>query len=232
MQPYSGATAAPATGTQQQIFQLVQQLLSGQGPMQGQGEDVLKGLMAPYSDTQAKDYWNQAVKAPMLESWNEDIKPQVMEQFAAYDAAGSGPAAKALTESGKNLETSMGTILGDVLQKYQNNYLNRQQSAAGTALSYPETLVSSALPAGAQEYGIDQALLQDPYQKWLMSQPWANPWLSQLNLALGTKAFENVGYGGGQQPGIFGQLLGAGAQLGSAYLKGPTNMTNIYSLFG
>lgn len=158
----------------------------------------------------------------MMESWEKDIVPQVLEQFAAYDSAGSGPACKAVAESGRRLETDMGSILANALSRYKEDYKNRAFSAARTGLSYPETLIQSTLPAAMEQRNITAQQEYEKYQDWFMSQPWANPWLQYALPLLKIQPFENIATVSGGQEGIFGDLLGAGAELGKALIKGPS----------
>jgi hypothetical protein len=213
VEPYPGTyTPGPST-TQAQIFDLVNQLLGGQGPMQQQSTGVLGGLMDLMDPAKAKDYWEKGIKGPMTESWQKDIVPQILEQFAAYDAAGSGPARTAVAESGRRLETDMGSMLENLLQQFRGE----AYGAAQTGLSYPETLIGSVLPAATTQRQITAEQQYEPYQDWLMSQPWANPWLQYMMPYLGQRTFENVVMPG--QQGIFGDLLGAGAELGKAWIR-------------
>ncbi|RJR43830.1 MAG: hypothetical protein C4567_05185 [Deltaproteobacteria bacterium] len=205
---YPGTYTPGATGNQQAIFDLVGQLLGGEGPLQSAGLKSLESLMGPWDDTGAKTYWNEAVKGPALETWESETLPQIMEQFAAYDAAGSGPAAAAVAESGKDLNANLASTLASVLFQDKNAWQNRELQATGMGLQYPQTLLNSVLGAAGQEWDIQAKQGQEGYQDWLMEQPWANPWLQHLNLGLGTKAFQNVGIPGGPQGGSFGQIAG------------------------
>jgi len=84
--------------------------------------------------------------------------------------------------------------------------------------------INAALGAGGQQRGITGELMAEPYGKWQMSQPYANPWLQMLSTALGTQPFSYMGMPG--QSGMldyaskgFGSTLGtagAGAALGAA----------------
>jgi hypothetical protein len=220
---YPGTYTPGPSGTQNQMFDLVSQLLQGEAPMQQEGMGFLTDLMQPYSDTKARNYWDAAVKAPMMESWEKDIVPGIMEQFAAYDAAGSGPAQKAVAESGRRLDTDMGGLLAKTLLDYENQYKTRGLDASKAGLAYPETLLSSVLGPANMQRQITGEQLMEGYQDWLYEQPYNNPWLKLLNPTLDRRTFENMAYQtGGQAPqkGIFGDLLGgvvsaAGSILGS-----------------
>jgi hypothetical protein len=212
--PYSGEIVPGPSETQSQIFDLVGQLLRGTGPMQAEGTGVLTDIMGLMDPTKAQDYWEKGIKAPMMESWKKDIVPGILEQFAAYDAAGSGPARKAVSESGRRLETDMVSMLENLLQQFRGE----AYGAAKTGLSYPETLISSTLPAAGQQYQISADQAMAAYKEWLRQQPEYSPWLQYLTPALGTRAFENVATTSGGQQGIFSDLIGAGATLGAAVL--------------
>lgn len=229
---YPGTYTPGPSSTQDQVFQLVSQLLSGQGPMQQEGTGFLKDLMQPYSDAKARDYWTTAVQKPMMESWQKDIMPDVMNQFANYDAAGSGPAMKAVSESGRRLDTDMGGILSKVLMDFENQYKNRGLEASKAGLAYPETLLSAVMPAANMQRQITAEQQYEPYKDWAYEQSYSNPWLQWLSSVMGTKTFDNAVYQTGGKQGqqgafgdIFGGLLGAGGKIlgspaGSAWLFG------------
>lgn len=226
---YPGAYTPGATGNQKQIYELVNSLLSGKGPLQGEGMDSLKSLMQPYDDTGATNYWNEAIKKPALDTWSEDTVPQIMEQFAAYDAAGSGPAMKAVANSGADLNANLGSTLASVLFQDKNAWQNRQLSADTAGLQYPQTLINSVLGAATQERGIQSEQGQEGYQDWMMEQSWANPWLQQLGLGLGTKAFENVAIPGASQKGIFGDIFKGITSFGGAAIQSPYSYSQMFA---
>jgi hypothetical protein len=105
----------------------------------------------------------------------------------------------------------MGSILANVLSQYEQNYQNRALGAATTGLQYPETLLNSVLGPAMQEQ-----------QNLLMSQPYTNPWLQYVMPLLNMRTFENIATQKSGSEGIFGDLLKAGAELGSAWIKGPS----------
>lgn len=217
--PYPGTYTPGPSGTQTQLFDLVSQLLGGQGPNQQQGQDFLSSLMQPYNPATATKEWSQAVQAPMEQDWSQNIVPQILEQFAGANAGGSGPAMKAVAESGKNLETNMGGILAQTLLNFQNQSTNQGLAATGQALNYPMNLIKSLLPAANTQYGIEAAQGQEQYQDWSTSQPYNNPWLQLLSPALNTKAVQNVP--DNYQQGAFGDILKSIATLGGAYMMSP-----------
>lgn len=232
---YPGTYTPGPSGTQEQMFALVQKLLQGNAPMQQEGMGFLTDQMQPYSDTKARNYWDTAVKKPMMENWQQDIVPGIMEQFAAYDAAGSGPAQKAVAESGRRLDTDMGGLLAKTLMEYENQYKNRGMDASRAGLAYPQTLLASVLGPANEQRNIEGQQLQEGYQDWLYEQPYNNPWLKYLNPTLDRKTFENYAYqSGGKAPekGIFGDLLGAAAKVGGAFLGGPGGAAAGKWLFG
>jgi hypothetical protein len=73
------------------------------------------------------------------------------------------------------------------------------------------------LPAATTQRQITAEQQYEPYQDWLMSQPWANPWLQYMIPYLQQRTFENVVMPG--QEGILSDLLNTGATLGSAYIR-------------
>jgi hypothetical protein len=219
--PYPGTYTPAATADQSQMFDLISQLLGGKGPMQQQGQNLLESVMQPFNPATATKEWSQAVQAPMEQDWSQNIVPKILEQFAGSDAGGSGPAMKAVAQSGADLSTNMGGILAKTLLDFQNQSTNQGLNATQQALNYPMNLIQSLLGAANTEYGINAAQGKEQYQDWSTSQPYNNPWLNLLSPALNTKAFtwgENPGV---QQQGAFGDIFGSLAKLGGSILGSP-----------
>lgn len=148
---------------------------------------TLDSIMGPYDMSSAKNWWEQSVRAPAMETW-DDVKAKVLEPFAGMDAMDSGASRRALAEAGATMNTDITGKLADVLYQGEQGHLNRQLQG----LQFPLNLTTALNVPGATEREISTQQGQEQYQDWMMSQPWANPWLNQLPTALGAKAFENV----------------------------------------
>ncbi len=210
--PYGGTTWAPQSELQTGAFDLVKDLLGGGGPMP-QIEAGLGSLMQPWDPTKARAWWEEAIKAPALESWESDIVPGILEQFAAVDAAGGGGARTALADAGAKLETGLGASLANALLQGEQQSNEALLRAAGLSAQIPMQLGQLGATMGGMERGIESERLYEPYSKWLMSQPWANPWLQYLFPSLQVRPFENLVTPGteGFWPGM---LMGTGSLLG------------------
>jgi len=198
--PYEGQMVAGESGLQKDVFDLLGE--SGMG--------MLESALQPFDPESATQYWEKSVKAPMMETWEEDIIPEIMEPFAGMGALSSGGLNRALARSGKELTTGLGATLADILFRAEESHKGRQFGAI------PQ--IMSVLGAGGTQRGIEQERLTEPFTKWQMSQPWASPWLSMLGPALGTRAYEPVVSGGSS--GLLDALLPAAGTAAGGWLQG------------
>lgn len=220
--PYPGQTAPGETPIAREWFNQVANLTKG--PLYQGMESTLLNTLRSFDPAATRAWWEEAVKAPALRTWEQDIAPSVMEQFAALDALDSGASRRALASAGQDLVANVNAKLADALYQAEQAHENRMLQAANLAGEVP-LRYSAALSLPAQfQYGIAKDTLNEPYQKWLMSQPWNNPWLRQFfPTVMAAKPFENVVYSE-SQPGILGPLLQTGASLGSAYIMSPYSL--------
>jgi len=221
VEAYPGPLVARPTPTLQEIFGQAYSLLPGFSTGEGYfapgraAAEALPEFFKPYSPEAAQTFWEQAYKAPTLETWKEDIIPQIMESYGAQNALKSSGLANALAKSGERLTTELGGQLAGLLYSGQQDWLNRQLSAVPLAESlgeYPTNVLGGVMGLAQPEYNIQQALTTEPYQKWAYSQPYANPWLQYLGGgALTTPGTPSVSTAGTPGAGdIMLSLLGAG----------------------
>lgn len=221
---------------------MTSQLMGGVTPsttpeMMGLGTGALQNIMAPYDPTGAQQFWQQAFVNPAMQNWS-NIQRQVMEPYAGRNAADSGAMQRALAREGTRMTTDLSGQLANILYSGQQAHLGRQLSGLGPTMNMammPGNILQQALGAGgmgtdilgqmlgfgAQQRGITGEMLQEPYQKWQFSQPWANPYLNILPMALSQPGMTVVDQE--QGPGaaaLFGPLLNyAGTPAGNDLLS-------------
>jgi len=220
VEAYPGTYTPGQSPIQDLTFDNIMSLMSGKGPLQEQIFGGLSDQMKPFDPASTQEWWKGGVVGPMTETWKKDIVPGILESFAGADAAGSGPAMKAVSESGRRLNTDMGGMLASALYSAENADAARKMQAYGMGSQLPINLASLGLGSGAMERTITGEQMQEPYKDWMTSQPWANPWLQQLGTSLNTKAFSPMIQPGGYDPGMSG-LWGIFGNLASAFMKSP-----------
>jgi len=187
--------------------------LSSYDPAQGQGylsraAPAMASSLADYDPTSAREYWQQSFVNPAMQNYRQNVMPQLLERYAGQ--TGAGGMKKAIAGSGEDLATSLNAQLANILYSGQQAQKDRQLQAAGLSANMAQVpgllaqqggqlggmgmdLMSNVMGAGQLQQTQAQNVLSWDYQKWLQSQAYNNPWLSQMPLALGIPAFENVG---------------------------------------
>lgn len=220
IQPYMGQLTADLSPLQQSGISFFSNLLptaqglSAWNPQQGQaylnqGAGALDTMLADFDPTSARNYWNEAVKTPAMQTWQNDIVPQIMEKYAGQNAADSGAMRRAIANSAANMNTALNANLANLLFSGEQAQLGRQQQGINQALNMAmmpgqlaaqqglmagmgADLVRQMMGAGGVESAHQQQLLTDQYNKWMTEQAYNNPWLQYLGTALGTQAFQPV----------------------------------------
>ncbi len=197
---YQGTYTPGTSSLQQQGFDLVNQILSGQGAYGG-AQDALSSMLEPYNSASAVDYWQDSVQAPMMQQWEDDILPRVQETFISQNAGSSGAANRAIAKSGADLATDMNASLADILFQDRQAHTANSLQAAGRTMDMGSLLTSLGLNAGGVQRDIAGEQLMEDYNDWEYSQAQNNPWLQQLGIGLGTRAFEPIVQGPTRTPG-------------------------------
>lgn len=221
---FPGQYTPDANQSQQGVFDFVNQLLSGGNEQYGAGQDVLSSIMQPWDDTGAKEYWETSYKAPMMQQWEDDMVPALMEKYASMDALDSGASRRALADSAVDLNTNMASTLGNVLYQDKNQHTLNQMNSLGPLMQMLGLPVDMGLSAGATQYGIDASKGNEAYQDWMYSQGYNNPWINNyLSQILGTSTFAPLTQGATQQSGFLQDvgvpLISAGLQSGGMNLN-------------
>src|SRR5208337_473786 len=125
--------------------------------MYNQGQSTLSQIMQPYDPASANQYWTNTFVDPALKDWNQNIAPQISEQYIAANAQNSSALPTALTKSAQDMNTNLNSELGNILYQGQQANTQNQIAAATKGLDYAE------LPATLQQQGT-QNLLQGTNQ--------------------------------------------------------------------
>ena len=219
---YGGTYTPGATGTQGQTFDLVQQLLSGGGTT-GQGQDFLSGLMKPYDQTAANEFFTKGVQDPTMKSWEEDVLPQIQEHFIGQNAGRSGAANRAISGSAADLMQGLSGERARTLYGDKQQYTQNAMGAIGQNAQIQQLLTSLGLSAGGAERGIQGEQLMEGYNDWQTEQDYNNPWLQHMGLAMGTKAFEPIINQPFQTEGALGDMMSMAGGLATG-ISGLTSM--------
>ncbi len=217
VEPYPGQLVPGASEIQQQLFDLLSPIGGAIGGLTTQGADYISQLLQrQFNPEEATQYWQQAFVNPAMHEWEQNIVPQVMEYYAGQNAVDSGAAMRALAKSGTDLQTQLNAELANLLWGEKQSLQSRQDLASQMGLN----LLPATIGMGEEQRGITQQLMQEPYQKWQMSQPWANPWLQYLPVALGTTPYQVNTYTTGGGGGLLGGLMPIAGQMGMGALAG------------
>jgi hypothetical protein len=259
MQDILGQMGGMIPGLTGQIDPIMSQMRGGADMGLGYLSQLLGG--DPQMDQQ---FFEQSVRAPAMQAWEQDIMPGILEQYAGMDALDSGASRRALAQGGANLATGMNQQMMDYILGQQNMRSGASQNLAGMTQGLPSTLMSGATglsssmlgnlmggtqgilgsmmgsqtnmlspllgaqtgtqgnmmnllsqlaPIAGSQYDISNQQTKDAYSQWAQQQPWSNPWLQQLGLALNQGPMENMAVTTGGSGGLLGGISGS---LGSA----------------
>lgn len=207
---YGGTYTPGASETQQTQYDYIQSLFDQSG--ENTPLTTLNSILQPYDKESATEYWEQAVKAPAMATW-DDLKAQTLEPFAGMDALDSGASRRALADAAVDLNTNISGQLADVLYQGEQSHLNRQVEG----MNYSTNLLSALNVPGATQREIASEQGQEEYNDWLTEQSYNNPWLQYLSTGLNTNAFENVASGGDTQGSLGSVLAGLGGLFGGLF---------------
>ena len=227
---YPGQIAPGESPIQGSTFDLVDRMLSGGSGTEainrimGGSQDIPTHDIGPFDPTSTQASWEKMIQ-PAFNQWEDKILPGVKEAFIGRNAGRSGASNRAIAESGENLATNMGSMLGDMLFMGEQAHLGRQFSGTeadiGRAFSGGQNdlmrmlnipgmetqPIRTGLLAGDVERGIEGEQLGEGYQKWGYEQPYNNPWLQMINSILGTNAVEPIIQGPSSQSGLLQDVV-------------------------
>lgn len=221
--PYSGQIAPGATGNQMAAFNAAGGLL-GRNPIhenaQGATIRALSGQPAFTVDPAAREqYYRRSVENPARASFNDTLR-NVDARYGDRWSLDAGAHKANVYDAVSDFETGLAGIRGDLLyqdemaqRQSQENAANRSIGAVGAGFGFDANQranLGTVAGLGGAERSIEGQQLGEDYNKWLMSQPWANPWLGYTGQVMSAQPFQVA-----QEKGVFGSLLGgAGSLLG------------------
>jgi hypothetical protein len=218
VEPYPGQMYAGESPLQSQLFSYLGGAPETARTLQQTGLQFLTD-QTPYDYGAERQYWEQAFAQPTREAFYEETVPQLQEMFAGQGALSSSGFNRALAREAQRMETGLGGQLADVLYQGQQSYLNRQLQQRGLGLSALDRALAEAnalMQGGTLQRQLQQLPLTEQYEKWGMSQPYANPWLPQLGVALGVSPYQTDTVVQQGSPGLLDSLArGLGQGLGS-----------------
>ncbi len=218
--PYQGQITPGATGNQGMAFAMAPGLMTGgqyAQDMEGARRRAITGAPAYTADPAARErYYNDSVLEPARAQFNDTLR-QVDARYGDRWSQDSGAHKANVYDAVSNFETGLAGIRGDLLYRDEQNAINSMERGAdrsyGSLTSLPATdraNLGTLAALGGQERAIEGQAMGEEYNKWLMSQPWANPWLGYSSQVLSAQPFQ-VAQSPGMLGGIGGVLSGAGS---------------------
>ena len=254
--PYTGKTIAPFVSEQEQAMAGISGLVGTSKPLQEEAlatyrrggdeftAEVAEQFMSPYQ---------QSVTDIEKRKAQENFESKIMPQFEAQ-AVGAGGMSGLGSRAGvqaAELQRGQSQLLADIQAKGQQKAFEdarkgfeqqkvREQAMAGDVSRMGPAMLASGLQeqgalqsVGEQKQQLGQSAMDEAYYKFLEEQQFPQQQLANYsgfvygNPAAGMINTNQTGSSTPFQPSFGQQLLGAGLQLGGAYLSRPT--TNMYA---
>jgi len=251
--PYTGKTIAPFVSEQEQAMAGISGLVGTSKPLQEEAlatyrrggdeftAEVAEQFMSPYQ---------QSVTDIEKRKAQENFESKIMPQFEAQ-AVGAGGMSGLGSRAGvqaAELQRGQSQLLADIQAKGQQKAFEdarkgfeqqqaREQAMAGNISRMGPAMVASGLQeqgalqsVGEQKQQLGQAAMDEAYYRFLEEQQFPQQQLANYsgfvygNPAAGMVNSTQSGVSNPYQPSFGQQLLGAGLQLGGAYLSRPTNI--------
>ena len=251
--PYTGKTIAPFVSEQEQAMAGISGLVGTSKPLQEEAlatyrrggdeftAEVAEQFMSPYQ---------QSVTDIEKRKAQENFESKIMPQFEAQ-AVGAGGMSGLGSRAGvqaAELQRGQSQLLADIQAKGQQKAFEdarkgfeqqkvREQAMAGDVSRMGPAMVASGLQeqgalqsVGEQKQQLGQSAMDEAYYKFLEEQQFPQQQLANYsgfvygNPAAGMVNTNQTGSSTPFQPSFGQQLLGAGLQLGGAYLSRPTNI--------
>jgi hypothetical protein len=226
---YSGEMYAPTGDINTTLFSKVKDLLASGGTNSGTIQDLVTKYMSnpnveTFDPANVTELFNKTVKAPALQSFNEDILPAISEKLAGRNAFQSGATVYEMNKAGSDLASDLSSQLATMMETERTNVANRNLTTNQTNISSIlsllgldeqsiNNLLSQAGTVGTTQQTLNQQPYTEAYTKWSTSQPYNNPWLQYMMQALGVNTTTPVVNPG--NTGILQSFLqGAGQALG------------------
>lgn len=221
--PYGGQITAGTSGNQQAAFDGVGGLL-GPNTRFDNANAALKRSMSGTPVTQIdpaarEAYYQQSVVNPARRDFNDTLRG-VDARYGDRWSQDSGAHRAAVNDAAVNFGTNMGGIRGDLVYRDEMAGRESAERAADRALGGAgQAFVADAnvrqnlglaSMLGGEERAIEGQGRGEDFNKWMMGQDWANPWLGFAGTAL-----SSTPYAVGQKPGVLGAMGGLLGGIGS-----------------
>jgi len=240
---YPGDMTAGPSAIQNQLFGSVSGLLGGLGGDKT-ANSALDAFLNRYKGgyqtrafdpTSTLNMFQKSVYDPAMKGFNEQTLPQIAEMFAGRGSFDSGGTLYEMTRAGSDLASSLAGTKASMLDSARtswdnmelNKFLNINSMIPSLAGAKTSSVTSGlaglpyAMGLGETQQGLSQADINEMVTKWTSGQPYSNPYLNLLPLALGTSAITPVVQGG--TTGLLGAIApGVGAGIGSYLGAGNT----------
>lgn len=213
-----------ASGGQQYFGGMLGQAdVGAPGRAMGMAETGLQDIMQPFDPSMVTEGL-QPGKELALDTFHRDIIPALKERYVAgAGTADTGALDRAMAREGGRLSLGLGTQSFPYLYGGQQAQLGRQQQGVSQAMNLAGTqgqvlgqagqvggqgmnMLSQMMNIGGQQRGITGEQMQEPYQKWQMEQPYANPWINILG-SLQSSAPQMDYISQQKAPGLGAQML-------------------------
>lgn len=215
--PFKGARTAPLTVDEQLIQQLVSPLTESSNNTFSSLTDTLTSLLNP-GVTDVSDVFKQTVANPLIDTFNEDVLPELGRRFASTDPFGSDKL-NSLVSSADNLTDSLSRGLTQFTFDTDQAAKNRSIQAAQLLQAIPGLQTSALQGAGsiaALPRTIEQQGLDVEFQEFLRTQvAERDKRIQQILAALGFQTQETIGAGLDGSDGFINSFLGGGGKLSS-----------------
>lgn len=221
---YSGQINPDANSLQTSLYDKLTSMLNGSDSSTNATTDAVKSLTKAWDPAEATADWKKAIEAPTLQTWNDTTLPGLKESFAAYDAMGSGGAAKTITDAASKMSTGLESNLASTLLTDKNNATKSLLESAGLLSDMQKNTFNEAESIGSDLYKISSSQGLEGYTKWLSEQGYSNPWLNYLSTALSTKGTENIV---SQNYNTTGSLISALGSLGGAGISNAGTLSTL-----
>jgi len=252
-QPYTGKTIAPFTPEQEQAMAGISGLVGTSRPLQEEALEAYRRSGDQFTAEVAEQFmspYQRAVTDIEKRQAQENFEANVMPKFeaqAVQQGAMSGLGSRAGVQAAE-LQRGQSQLLSDIEARGQQKAFEdarkgfeqqqaRQRQMAGDVAALGPAMFASGLQEqgalqsiGEQKQQLGQSAMDEAYYKFLEEQQFPQQQLANYsgfvygNPAAGMVNTNQTGTSTPFQPSFGQQLLGAGLQLGGAYLSRPTNI--------
>jgi len=252
-QPYTGKTIAPFTPEQEQAMAGISGLVGTSRPLQEEALEAYRRGGDQFTAEVAEQFmspYQRAVTDIEKRKAQENFEANVMPKFeaqAVQQGAMSGLGSRAGVQAAE-LQRGQSQLLSDIEARGQQKAFEdarkgfeqqqaRQRQMAGDVAALGPAMFASGLQEqgalqsiGEQKQQLGQSAMDEAYYKFLEEQQFPQQQLANYsgfvygNPAAGMVNTNQTGSSTPFQPSFGQQLLGAGLQLGGAYLSRPTNI--------